>query len=140
MARANLSIQDLEKELQQQKRRLGQLQKRRQQVAKELDAIDREIHDLEGGGTGRSGKKATEKKAPKRGRRRRRPKNTKPLQDYIVEVLQKNPKGLRVREIADAVVKAGYKTNSDNFYNIVAGALKDKQFKRLSRGVYGVKK
>jgi hypothetical protein len=75
-----------------------------------------------------------------RGRRRRRPKNTKPLQDYIMEVLQKNPKGLRVREIADAVLKAGYKTNSDNFYNIVAGALKDKQFKRLSRGVYGVKK
>ncbi|MBS3733401.1 MAG: hypothetical protein KGY99_00545 [Phycisphaerae bacterium] len=140
MPKANRTIQDVEKELRQKQRRLKQLQRKRSQLARDLEGVDKQIAQLQGTATaGRTGKKTT-KRTAKRGPKRRRPKNTKPLQDYIEDVLAKTPKGMRVRDIMEAVKKAGYKTNSKNFYNLVAGALNDKRFRKVSRGVYALKK
>jgi len=66
------------------------------------------------------------------------PKNTKPLVDFVAGVLA-GSKGMRVKEVAAAVKKAGYKTNSKDFYGIVATTLRDKKFAKVSRGVYTVK-
>jgi len=44
---------------------------------------------------------------------------------------------MRARDLADAVLKAGYVTKDKNFYNTVAKTLgKDKRFKRVGRGLY----
>ena len=47
---------------------------------------------------------------------------------------------MRAKDIAQAVVKAGYRSTSRNFYPIVAAALRDKKlFRRVRRGVYTLK-
>jgi len=44
--------------------------------------------------------------------------------------------GMRVKDIMAAVRKAGYKTNSKDFYGVVATAVREGGFQKLSRGVY----
>ncbi len=67
---------------------------------------------------------------------RKRPKNTMTLVPALAKVLKGRTMG--VTEVAAAVRKAGYKTNSHTFRTIVNQALiKHKDvFKKLSRGKY----
>jgi DNA-binding transcriptional regulator YiaG len=61
----------------------------------------------------------------------------KSLAEYIQMVLQKEKKGMGIKEVAEAVQKLGYKTTSKNFSNNITILLgKDKRFERVSRGVY----
>jgi hypothetical protein len=60
----------------------------------------------------------------------------KPLKAFLVEALS-NGGSMRARDLADAVLAAGYRTKDKNFPKAVAVALStDKQFRRVSRGVY----
>ncbi|MGC9453700.1 MAG: hypothetical protein ACP5HU_02440 [Phycisphaerae bacterium] len=130
------TIDELQKELETKLERLEELKSRR-------DEIDREIAELMGVGVTRSSsrrRKSTrgrKKTAAKRGGRGRR---GKPLVEYIKDVLRKNPEGMRVKEIEQAVRKAGYKTASKDFYGIIASAVRDTDnFKKVKRGVYKLK-
>ena len=67
------------------------------------------------------------------------PKNVKPLIEYIKDVLAKAKDGMRVKDAMAAVQKAGYKTHSRDFYGLVATALRDGPFLKVSRGVYRLK-
>jgi hypothetical protein len=149
------TINELEQELESKQRKVDQLQSRRDKLADELDAIDREIAKLTGTGRSRRGGRKTTKKttrqrkkstrgrkktARRKGGRRRKRATGRPLVEYIKDVLKKQPKGMRVKEIQQAVKKAGYRSSSKDFYGIVAAALRDEDnFQRVSRGVYKLK-
>ena len=76
--------------------------------------------------------------APARGTGRKRGRNTSNLADALAELLAKAQ--MTVTEAAEKVQEAGYVTTSPNFRTIVNQTfLKDKRFKRVSRGVYTAK-
>lgn len=71
-----------------------------------------------------------------------RPKNTMNLKQAITEALKGDKKGKTSRQIAAAVQKAGYRSSSSNFENIVYQTLhkNQSQFKRGSDGAYTLAK
>ncbi len=120
------SIPEIQKELEDKKKTLTKLRAERRDLQKRLAAVDRKISSI-------SGSRHSTKAAAGRKPRRRR---GKPLADYIANVLKKSGKPMRTKDIAAAVRKAGYKSKSKDFYNIVATTLRDDRFKRVSRGSY----
>ena len=128
------TIAELRAALASKEKQLAKLQAKRAGLAKQLDAIDRQIAVLSG-----DGRRAPKKKAPaKPASRRTMPKNVKPLIEYVREALAEAKDGMRVKDIMAAVQKAGYKTNSKDFYGVVATAVREGGFQKLSRGVYTV--
>jgi hypothetical protein len=130
------SIAELVVELESRKRQLVKLQARRDALAREMSKLDREIAAIGGAAPAAVRILAPAPAAKGKIPSRRRSVGGKPLIDYIKEVLAGKDKGMRVREIATAVVKAGYQTVSRDFYGIVASTVRDKTFKRIRRGVY----
>ena len=120
----NLSVAELEAEIRKRQRGLGALLRKRERLQSQLAAVNAEIRALggrPGGSTGRT-----------------RPRNTMSL----VEALQKTLKGkeMSVTEVAQAVQDNGYTTHAENFRVIVNQALlSNKQFRKVSRGVYTVR-
>ena len=134
MAKKKLSIvptSDLSNELERRGRRLPRLQRKREQILAQLRGVEDEIEDLgglSGKGPGRKKKAAVAKK---------RPRNEMSLGDALEKVLKgrKTPAG--VKELAEAVQKLGYKSNSASFSTIVNQALlKDDRFQQAGRGQY----
>jgi hypothetical protein len=125
----NLTLAQLERMLNQRRRDLTRLARKRATAQRRLDDIDDKLRRLGGNGLSlRSGS----------GRRAR---NDKPLVEVIHEVLQKSTRPLRVSAIAEAVSSAGYRSNSDNFRGIVNQMLiKDNRFSSQNRGFYQLKK
>jgi hypothetical protein len=128
---------------------MGKLEARRQKVLIRLRGIERLIGALGGeapAGDGRRGRRG--RRAAVAGRRvgvarrgRRRRATGRPLPEFIKDVLAKNPEGMRAKDVAQAVTRAGYKSHSKDFYGIVAATLRDtRNFKRVSRGVYRLAK
>jgi len=121
----NLSIADLEAELNRRRKVVARLERRRATVQRKLDSLDAEISRL--GGLGRLG------------RRGGRARNEHSLADMIHDVLQKGP--TRVGDIMMAVQKAGYRSSSPNFRSIVNQVLiKDRRFTAAERGIYQLRK
>ena len=135
-ASAGLSVADLEKMLEVRRSELDKLQARRDTLLLELNQVDAEISRIEGGRATRKAtkaapksarkvvkrtvrKKAGRKKAGRKTARGRRPKNAKPLGDYILGALKASKNGLTIQQIGDEVQKQGYKTNSSNFKTVV---------------------
>jgi len=119
MAKAsNMSLAELEAILEKKQSRLDELKKKQSRLEKELDGVNQEIATLEGKGKGRRGRPAgsTNKKKTVR---RRRAKNAKPLKGHVEEILADNKKGLTLQQIVDKVKKAGYKSKSKDFKNVV---------------------
>ena len=105
---------DLERMLDEKKQQIVGLAKRREEVQKELDAIDLEIQELIGDGRGlgslsRSGKR----------RRRRRIQNERSLRVVVLEILGKTKAGLTLANLAEKVEASGYKSTSRNFRNVL---------------------
>ena len=124
----NLSLSQLERMLNQRRRDLSRLSRKRAAAQRKLDDIDEKLRRLGGNGISIRG-----------GGRRAR--NDKPLVEVIHEVLQKSARPLRVSAIAEAVSSAGYRSNSDNFRGIVNQMLiKDNRFTSQNRGFYQLKK
>jgi hypothetical protein len=131
MARKNsgggFTIGELERLLKRGRSKIGKLEKKRTKVSRQLHAIDAEIASLGGSaGATRSG----------------RPHNTQSLSEVIHQVLKDKGGAMRVAEIVEATLHAGYQTKSDNFRGIVNQTLiKDKRFAKSGvRGSYVLKK
>ncbi len=126
---ANLNIAQLEEILNARKSELTRLEKKRRELQKELEEVDREIGKI-GGGPGNAR------------RPNGRAQNDKSLPQTLVEVLRNAGRPMKVREIADAVLATGYRSNSDNFRAIINQTL-IKERKRFvqtgERGVYQIK-
>lgn len=111
----------LEQELKRRNRDVAKLEAKRDKLAQDLAELEAEIIRL-GGGSKRVGVK-------------RRPRNEMNLADALVKTLKN--KTMSVSEVAEAVQESGYRTTSENFTTIVNQTLlRDKRFKKISRGRY----
>jgi len=133
------SILELRRELAAKERQLGKLLAQRRKIEASLEALDRKIiaigGDIPSGSLKRSRRGRPPGVAP-RGRG-----TGKSLAEHICEVLAKAPKGMRAREVREAVMAAGYTSRSKEFDRIVAATLrKTPGIKRVSRGLYRLAK
>lgn len=128
---SGMNIQDLERFLNDRKRQLDKLMKKRAKAQSKVDEIDADINKVSGGASGPNGRGVGS-----------RAHNDRPLPDYIEEALQKNGKPMRVGDIVEAVQANGYRSNSKSFKNIVNQQLikERKRFSQISRGLYGLTK
>lgn len=150
-----VSTAELQRELSRREARLDSLINKRNGLASELAALNSEIEALggDGGSMGSGGRrgpgrpkgsknKSTSKSKKKgRGAHKSRGARTRANNSMtLVEALQKvlNGTTMGVTEVSEAVQRAGYKTNADNFRTIVNQTLikNKKQFKKVSRGQY----
>jgi hypothetical protein len=123
--KASLSIAEVESLLKDLRQRKSALLRRRAKMERQLGEIDRELRRIDGVG----------------GRLLGRPKNAKSLAATVHDVLKDAGKPMRVSEIADAAIKAGYRSSSPSFRGIVNQLLiKDKQFVQTQRGFYSLRK
>ena len=123
--KAGLSILELEKLLQEKRSAIQKLHKQRAELQKKLDQVDREITRLGG---------STEPRTAGG-----RVRNGVSLVAAMEGVLRGKPP-MHVGEILDAVLAGGYQSTSANFRGIINQTLiKEKQFKQVGRGVYTVK-
>lgn len=145
-ALTKVSIEALQAELQRRRRAATPLLKRRARLAEKLAAMDARIASL--------GLSVEEAAPSRRGRgrpasasvqaSRGRPRGTRRRGDQgLRDILQKVLTGrtLGVREAADEVLKAGYRTGSKNFRTVINQTLlvnKDR-FRKVSRGKYTAK-
>jgi hypothetical protein len=120
---ARLPSSALEAELRRRERAVRTLGRRRDRLASKLDALDHKIAML--GGAGRRGRG---------GGRGGRARNEMTLADALNKVL--SGRTMSVTDAADAVQRAGYRTNSRNFRTQVNLALIKSGFKRVGRGQY----
>ena len=146
-----ISILQLQRELSAKKAKLRRIRTKRRKLASQIAALDRQAESLAGGPApaGERAKKAKRKRITKRAKAAKKSRSTKgrkrakrratrkPLAGYVDQVLAGAAKGMKIKDVASAVVKAGYRTKSKNFYGIVAAALREnKKYKRVGRGVY----
>ena len=124
----NLTLDQLERMLNQRRRELSRLTRKRATAQRRLEGIDDKIRRLGGSAISIRG-----------GGRRAR--NDQSLVEVIHSVLQKAARPLRVSAIADAANSAGYRSSSANFRGIVNQMLiKDPRFTSQNRGLYQLKK
>ena len=118
-----LSIAQLEALISKSKSKLSTLYKKRDQLKKQLIALEGEISEAEGsaGMAPRGGAAAPVGRryapTPQPGTKVQRAQNDKSLKTYVEEALAANKKGLTILEIMAAVLNNGYTTNSSNFKN-----------------------
>jgi hypothetical protein len=131
-SQSQFTIAQLEQLLSGRRAQLNTLQKQRNRIARKLAAIDDRIRGLGGSaGGGRGGRNGAGGRV----------RNEKSLMDTIESVLKSGGKAMKVAEIADAVQRQGYRSNSANFRGIVNQTLiKDKRFVSAGRGLYQLKK
>lgn len=126
MARSvtKMSVGELQAEIRRRQRSLGKFERQRSRLLSKLAGLDGKIRELGGAiGGGRAGGGG------------RRPRNDMTLVETLGKVL--NGKTMSVTDAAEAVKRAGYRTNSNNFRTQVNIALiKSGSFKRTGRGQY----
>src|SRR6188768_3453955 len=105
-----LSVAQLERMLDKKRQRLDALVRRRDELQKQLVQVEGQIAALGGAGAIAKGR---------RGRSRKRPKNTKTLLQAMIEILSQQKRGLPLRDLAAQIVASGYKTSSRDFENTV---------------------
>jgi hypothetical protein len=115
-----------------------------------MDALASAIDTLQGGrstartapsGGGRTAKRGRPVKSPNVKGAIRGPRGEgASLKDFIMRVLTSAGSPMRLTDVADAVVSAGYPTTSQNLPNQVSMALnamkKQKRIKKVGRGMY----
>ncbi len=128
MARSldRLSIAELNAELRRRQRSTGTLQRRYERTMAKAARLRAQIEELGGSVNGGGGSGRT------------RPKNEMTLVEALAAALK--GKTMSVTDVAEAVQKQGYRTNSNNFRTQVNIALiKSGKFKRVGRGEYTAK-
>lgn len=120
-----MSVAQLEKEIARRRKASGGLLRRREKARLRLAALDALIA-AQGGSVGG---------------RRTRATNTMSLLSVVLDVLGAAKEPMPVPEIADAVQKKGYVSNSPSFRTIVNQCLlmNKSKIKRVSRGLYAAK-
>ena len=104
-----LSVATLERLLHKRKSLLETLTDRREKLQRDLAKVEQRITSLEGRRNGSS--TAT--------RRRKRPKNAKPLAKVVTDVLSRSKTGLPLAKLSEKVLATGYKSGSSNFKNVL---------------------
>ena len=129
-----LTIAQLERLLDNRRREAAELQRERNKLMRQLDALDRRLGSLAGpGGRSRNGSSG--------GGGGGRARNPKSLVASMEAVLSRAGKPMSVGDIVDAVKAGGYRSNSANFRGIVNQTLiKEKRFGSTGRGIYQLKK
>ena len=124
----SMTIAQLEGLLSSRRTRLNQLARDRKKAQSRLDAIDKQIAQLSGRVSGMCGGS--------------RVRNEVSLVQAMQNVLKDAGKPMRVGEIADSVMRGGYRSNSANFRGIVNQTLikERKNFQSAGRGLYQIKK
>ena len=124
------SIAQLKRELVVKEKRLATLADRRKRLLEEVSAVEKQIDRLRG--------EPTEPVSPRPGRPAGPKPGRKPkLTDAIAAALKAAKGPLDVAEIADRIVKGGYRTRSRNVKNLVREALtRTPGVKRVARGKY----
>lgn len=158
---AEMSISELQAELKKRQRVLPGLKKKADKLRKQLATLDAEIEMLEGAGkvTAKKAAKKAVKKTAKKAAKKAAKKVTRKvkkvakkvakkakaaagqpsLADALEGVLKSAGNPMKVGDLVDGVLKAGYKTKSKIFRTIVSQTLsRDKRFKTVKRGVYKV--
>jgi len=122
---SNLSLAAIQSILESRRDELNKLKKKRKDVQRDLDGLDRQIDRIEGGSRGGSG----------------RARNEMSLIEALEKVLRASGKPMKVGDIVEAVKAEGYRSSSDNFRGIVNQTLiKDARFTAPARGTYQMKK
>lgn len=101
-----LSVAELEQILEDRKVKALDLGKRREELQKQLDEIDRQILEVMG-----------DNRVIRR--RRRRLKNDMSLRSHVLEILGKSKKGFSMADLMSKIIEAGYKSSSRNFRNVL---------------------
>jgi hypothetical protein len=128
----DVSLAELQDELQRRRKQLPGLQAKRDKLAKQLAEVDKQIEMLQGKG------KAPAK--PSTRKTRKRPKNAVSLPD-ILEKVMKGKGSVGIGEAMEMALAEGYKSSSSQFRNIINQTLnKDPRFKKVARGQYTLKK
>ncbi len=114
-------------------RRRGVLEEEREALLAEIEEIDAHLEDISTA--------LPASRAPRKSRRKASTKRSGGKRVLLADALQSKLAGkqLSVTEIADSLLKSGYKTKSSakNFRVMVNQTLtKDTRFKRVSRGIY----
>lgn len=123
-----VSVAELERELARRRRRIPVLERRRAALQQRLDAIDAELAELKGEAKARRVTKV------------RRAKNPVPLTKLMMEILRER-KSMKVGELAEELIRRGYKSSAQNFRLMVNQVLiKDKRFRSIRRGRYALSK
>jgi hypothetical protein len=101
-----MSVAELEQILEDRKVKAMDLGKRREELQKQLDEIDRQILEVMG-----------DNRVIRR--RRRRLKNEMSLRSHVLELLGKSKKGFSMADLTSKILDAGYKSSSRNFRNVL---------------------
>lgn len=101
-----MSVAELEQILEDRKVKAMDLGKRREELQKQLDEIDRQILEVMG-----------DNRVIRR--RRRRLKNEMSLRSHVLELLGKSKKGYSMADLTSKIMEAGYKSSSRNFRNVL---------------------
>jgi hypothetical protein len=101
-----MSVAELEQILEDRKVKAMDLGKRREELQKQLDDIDRQILEVMG-----------DNRVVRR--RRRRLKNEMSLRSHVLEMLGKSKKGYSMADLTSKILEAGYKSSSRNFRNVL---------------------
>lgn len=145
-----LSLSDLHRELARRGKQIAALRRRRDALLKKVAALDAQIGDepstpvRRGPGRPKGSKNRTSivaassapGSAASSAPGRARAKNSVTLADALAAALKGKTMG--IAEAAQAIRKAGYKSNAASFRIMINGALSKKPFKRVSRGKYTV--
>ena len=101
-----MSVVELEQILEDRKVKAIDLGKRREELQKQIDDLDRQILEVMG-----------DNRVIRR--RRRRLKNEMSLRAHVLELLGKSKKGFSMVDLQTKVIEAGYKSSSRNFRNVL---------------------
>lgn len=101
-----MSVAELEQILEDRKVKAMDLGKRREELQKQLDEIDRQILEVMG-----------DNRVVRR--RRRRLKNEMSLRSHVLELLGKSKKGYSMADLTAKIMESGYKSSSRNFRNVL---------------------
>ncbi len=126
----NFNIAQLERVLQEKRAELDKLLRQRSELQKKMNQLDRQIERVEGGMNG----------ARRGGGGGGRVRNERSLHDTIEAVMREAGAPMKVNDIMEGVLASGYRSGSANFRGIVNQTLiKDKRFGQVERGVYELK-
>ncbi|MFH0965691.1 MAG: hypothetical protein V2A58_16965 [Planctomycetota bacterium] len=105
------------------------LKDRKARLVAELATIDERLRAL--------GKPTT---YVRRGRPRKRGCRSAPLRAFVTKALAKTSVPMRIREIEQAVLRAGYKTRAKGLYNAITAVLaQSREVRKAGRGRYAAK-
>jgi hypothetical protein len=122
----SVSTDDLNRELERRTAKVIKLSQKREQLLKELTALDEQSSRAGGRGTAN----------PRRSSFGSRPKNAMTLGDALAQSMDVRAQ-VSPAEASELVIANGYQTISRHFNMMVSNTLaKDPRFKRVSRGQY----